>query len=356
MVGRDAAREPVEELVVAQDVQVLLGQGPRGLLDPGEDLVTLGRRGEAGVGLHQLGDSGVAARTAEDEHDRRQQPLAVEALDHLDAAGDPHAAAVADGTRVLRRPGPALARRAPVAHQPAAGPVVARDPGQLLVDRRALLDEAGARIDVGGGEQVEQPTADHDVLEQRHGPLLLQDGGRLATHGGQPLAELLGVGDRRRQRHQGHRLRQVDDDLLPDRATHPVGEVVDLVHHDVAEAQQRARAGVEHVAEHLGGHHDDRRLAVDHVVAGQQADVVGAVAPDQVVVLLVGQRLDRRRVERLAARLQRQVDGELTDDRLAGAGRRGDQDTAAALDLPARAHLEVVELEAVEAGEVLSIG
>ena len=99
---------------------------------------------------------------------------------------------------------------------------------------------------------------DHDVLEQRHRPLLLHDRGGLAAHGGQPLAELLGVGDGRRQRHQGHRLRQVDDDLLPDRAAHPVGEVVHLVHHDVAQAQQGARAGVEHVAQHLGGHHDHR--------------------------------------------------------------------------------------------------
>ena len=75
-----------------------------------------------------------------------------------------------------------------------------------------------------------------------------------------------------------HRLRQVDDHLLPDRAAEPVGQVVHLVHHDVAEAGQRGRAGVEHVAQHLGGHHDHRRVAVDRVVAGQQADPVGAVA------------------------------------------------------------------------------
>ena len=45
------------------------------------------------------------------------------------------------------------------------------------------------------------------------------------------------------------------------------------------------------------------RVAVDGVVAGEQPDPVGAVPGDQVVVLLVGQRLDRRGVEALAALL-----------------------------------------------------
>ena len=61
------------------------------------------------------------------------------------------------------------------------------------------------------------------------------------------------------------------------------------------------RAGVEHVAQDLGGHHDDRRLAVDRGVTGEQPDRVGAVPRDQLGVLLVRQRLDRRRVERLAS-------------------------------------------------------
>ena len=154
---------------------------------------------------------------------------------------------------------------------------------------------AGVRSAGAVGEQVVHPPADQHVLVERHRPALLDDGRGLAAHRLQPLAELLGVGHRRRQRHQRHRLREVDDDLLPDRAAEPVGEVVHLVHHDVAEPGQRRGAGVEHVAQHLGGHHHDRRLAVDGVVAGEQADAVGAVAVDQVGVLLVGQRLDRGR-------------------------------------------------------------
>ena len=71
--------------------------------------------------------------------------------------------------------------------------------------------------------------------------------------------------------------RQVDDDLLPHRAAEPVGEVVHLVHDDEAEAAQGGRPGIHHVAQHLGRHDDDRRLAVDRGVAGEQADLVGAV-------------------------------------------------------------------------------
>jgi hypothetical protein len=58
-------------------------------------------------------------------------------------------------------------------------------------------------------------------------------------------------------------------------------------------------------------------LAVDAVVAGEQADASAVVAADEVGVLLVGQRLDRRGVEALAALGQRQVHGVLADHRLA---------------------------------------
>ncbi len=254
--------------------------------------------------------------------------------------------------RVLRRARLALARRPPVAHQPGGGPVVAGHPHQLAVDRGALLDEARGRVDVGAREQVEQPLADHHVLVERDRPALLDDGRGLAAHRGQPVAELLGVAHRRAEAHHRHRLREVDDHLLPHRPAAAVGEVVHLVHDHEPEAEEGPAPGVQHVAEHLGGHHHDRRLAVDDVVAGQQADLVGAVAVDEVVVLLVAQRLDRRRVEALAARAQREVDGELADHGLAGAGRGGHQHPVPVLDLPAGAQLEVVEREVVEGAEV----
>ena len=83
---------------------------------------------------------------------------------------------------------------------------------------------------------------------------------------------------------------------------------------------ERAPAGAA-VAAH-DGHRHHRRVAVDRVVAGEQADGARPVPVHQVVVLLVRQRLDRRRVEALAALGQREVHGELADHRLAGPGRR----------------------------------
>lgn len=109
----------------------------------------------------------------------------------------------------------------------------------------------------------------------------------------------------------------MDDHFLPDGAAEAVGEVVDLVHDDVAEAGEGLGSGVQHVAEDFGGHDHDRRVAVDAVVTGEEADLGGAVAPDEVGVLLVRQRLDGCRVEALAALGEGEVDGELADDGLA---------------------------------------
>ncbi len=201
-------------------------------------------------------------------------------------------------------------------------------------------------------EQVEHPLADQHVLPQRHRPVFADHHPGLAAHGDQPVGELLGVGHGGRQRHQRHRLRQVDDHLFPDRATEPVGQVVHLVHDHVAQVTQGVRAGVEHVAQHLGGHHHDRGVPVDRVVAGEQADLVRPVLLDQVVVLLVGQRLDRRRVEALAPLGQREMDRELAHHRLASPGRSAHQHPTALLQGLAGVPLERVELEAQPLDEV----
>src|SRR5699024_11368221 len=73
----------------------------------------------------------------------------------------------------------------------------------------------------------------------------------------------------------------------------PVGQVVHLIHHHEPEPLQRVRAGIHHVAQHLGGHHHHRGLTVDGGVTGEQPHLVGAVASDQVVVLLVAQQIGR---------------------------------------------------------------
>ena len=123
-----------------------------------------------------------------------------------------------------------------------------------------------------------------------------------------------------------------------------------LIHDDVPQATQRVRAGVQHVAQDLGRHDDDVGLAVDRVVAGEQPDPVGPVATDQVCVLLVRQRFDRRGVEALAALGEGEVD-ELAHHGLARPGRCGDQDALAGLQRPTGGHLERIELELVLVAE-----
>src|SRR5690606_27886148 len=60
---------------------------------------------------------------------------------------------------------------------------------------------------------------------------------------------------------------------------------------------------------------------------------------------LVGQRLDGRRVEALAALREGKMDGELTDHGLAGPGRGADEHAAAILERLAGFTLEGVEVE-----------
>lgn len=200
-------------------------------------------------------------------------------------------------------------------------------------------------------EEVVHPAARQDVLPQRHGPVLGDDHLGVAADGVQPVAELLGVRHGGRQGHQGHRLGEVNDHFLPDGTAEAVGEVVDLVHDHMAEAEQRLRARVQHVAQHLGGHHDHRRLGVDAVVTGEQADLVRAVAPGEVGVLLVGQCLDGCGVEAFTALLKGQVDGELADDGLAGAGGRRDEHALARFQGLTGLDLEGVQVEFVQRSE-----
>src|SRR6478609_3606935 len=143
MVGRDAAGQAIEEVVVAEHLQVVRREVAAGTLDVREDLVALLGRREADAGAEALRDRGVAADPAEDEHDGGEQPLAVEAVDDVDPARDPDPTPVAD----LALPGLLRPSRRTAVLDTRARPVVAGDLEQFVVDRGALLDEAGCGVD-----------------------------------------------------------------------------------------------------------------------------------------------------------------------------------------------------------------
>ena len=178
-------------------------------------------------------------------------------------------------------------------------------------------------------EEVVQVVTRHHVLPQRNGPVLFHDHFGVATHGGQPCTELFCVRHRRAQCGDDNLRRQVDDDLFPHRAPESIREVVDLVHHHVAEVVQRRGTCVQHVAKHLGCHDDDGRLAVDRRIAGQKPDGVPPVSVHQLGVLLVREGLDGCRIEALRPGLHSTVDRKFTHHGLAGSGRCGHEDPTA---------------------------
>ncbi|KZM36846.1 hypothetical protein OJAG_04830 [Oerskovia enterophila] len=375
VVGRDAARERLAPGPVPQDVEVLGGQGRAALLDHGTDLRLLGGCGQAQARGQALGHRGLAPGPREDEEDRGQQPVGVQGVDDREPwrRPAPRPLPVPVAARPARTPAPATVSA--VAASPATPrvPAVARPAAerreQVRVDGRVdpgvrrvhvpcvQVDQLGPRARAQRLSRGARPVAraHQDVLPQRDRSALADDHGGVAADHLEPVAELLGVGHGRGQRHELDVVGEVDDDLFPDGSAEPVGEVVDLVHDDEREPVEGARARVEHVAQDLGRHDDDRGVAVDRRVAGQEPDLVGAVAAREVGVLLVGQGLDGRGVEGLASPRQGQVDRELPHDGLARTRGCCHEHTAPLLEGLAGADLEVVEREAddlTEGGEL----
>lgn len=113
VVGGDAPFQPFEPFVVAQDMEVLAGDGRGPLLDDLADQPAVVLVVEPESGVQALLDGGLATRPAEDERDRGEQPLVVQPVDDLGPAGRPDPAAL-----------PALAFAVGLAHHlaPAAVP------------------------------------------------------------------------------------------------------------------------------------------------------------------------------------------------------------------------------------------
>ena len=190
-----------------------------------------------------------------------------------------------------------------------------------------------------------------DGVGERDGTLRVLDGGNRAVHDGDPVRDLLHVGDGGGEPDELHVLRRVDDDLFPDGAATLVAHIVALVQHDIGEVAKAAR--VEHVAQDLRRHDEDGRARVDLHVAGEDADGVPAVRAREVAELLVRERLERRRVGDAPPALERGLDRVLRHEGLARAGRRGDEHGLAGFEGADGVDLERVEREREASGETL---
>ena len=283
---------------------------------------------QAQAGCDTRIDRVVARRPAEDEEDGRQQVLLGQPLDHLDASR----------------------REEPSPRQP---------PRPMRTQRigiEAIGLGVGATVDEGR-QQVQlwrRAIADAVQVDEFDGPAILDHRGRRPAHRRDPVGELFRIRDGRRQADEPDIGGQVEDHLLPHGPAIGVLEVVDLVEHDEPQPVERRGLGVDHVAQHFGRHDDDGRVAVHRVVAGQQANAIGAVPPGQIAVLLVRERLDRRGVEDLSPCRQREGDGVLRDDRLTRAGWRGDEHGLTGVERVEGADLKGVEREVVGRAESVS--
>ena len=311
------AREPP---AVPEDIEIGVGEDVDLGLGDFADAGSLVGRGEPHPRLETLTGGIVTRVAAEDEIDRGEHPLVVEPLDHLDPPRCLEAAA-----------------RAP--------PPARRADGTSIEPRRLGI---GAPVDEGLQQvgPVALAVADHVEVVQVHRSLLLDDRGRVATDGLDPVGELLRVRDRGRKAHEVDVRRGMDDHLFPHRAAVGILQVMDLVEHDVAQPSQRRRVRVDHVAQDLGGHHDNGRVAVDRVVAGEEPHAGGAVAPAEVAELLVRQRLEGCGVEGLAALVEGLGHRVLGDDGLPRACRRGHEHRSSRVEGVEGPDLERVELEA----------
>ncbi len=241
------------------------------------------------------------------------------------------------GVASRRPPDPAERRESPPRRSSRRGPAA----GCRLVEAQRIAVEATADEHLEQVEAVLVTVGDQVLVRQFDWPLAFHDGLGRASDGTDPVRELGDVADRRREGDQANVVGQMDDHLFPDGTAVRVLEEVHLVDDHGSEVTQITSC-IDHVAQHFGGHHDDRRVAVDRVVAGQQAHSVLAVDLDEVAILLVGERLDRCRVERSAPVDPVGGDAVLGDHGLATSGRCGDDDVA-----PRVERIEGLGLEAI---------
>ena len=216
--------------------------------------------------------------------------------------------------------------------------MIASAGASTLVRRRSNRDQIAVRV---------------EHVCQRHGPVVGEHDRGVAPDLGDPVAQLVGVAQGGGQADEPDRRVEREDDLLPHDPAGAVPQVVDLVHDHAVEIMKRRRAAVDHVAQHLGGHHHDGRVRVDRVVACEQADVLGTEPLAELAELLIGQRLDRRGVEAASSTGERPVRRVLTDQGLARSCRGGDEQVPSGVQRGERLELEWVRGEALSGQEGL---
>ncbi len=221
---------------------------------------------------------------------------------------------------------------------------------QFSPDRGEVVDLGAVVIDDEVHLIIEEV-----VERQGHGPLGMGNEPDRAMGAADPGRDLVGVGDGGGEADELDVLRAEDDGLFPGGSPLLIGQVVDLVEDDAVDIVQIPGGLEQHVPQDLGRHDDDAGVAVLGHVAGEQSHLI-TMELTQVTELLVGQRLDRGRVEDPPGALERLINSEFRHDSFAGTCRSGDHDGIVPEKCPDRLPLELIEGKRVVDRELVDLG
>ena len=374
VVGRESVhRRPLNpadpERVVVVSTQIS-ERGAKGLFD----LRALSVIREPHVRSHELCHGLIAAAPRKNEEDRGEHAALFEEIDDVGSAHCPRPHPLLVAMRTVRTtlvvatiPIASAARPAALPSPPVAFAAIAVTVWHVAPCPLADFGEHG--IDLAIAPMGERPVrgrcppvfvekhvdelvvAEH-VLPQRDRAALGNDHFRTPPHLLYPRTKLFDVRNGRAQRNELHASRQVNNDLFPHGPSHSIREVVDLIHHDIAERMKSRRIGVHHVAKDLGRHHDDLGFRIDVYVARHKPDRFVPKPLHKLLVLLIAQRLDWSRVEDLDAVLHGPVNGVLANDGFASARGSGNENGASSVQRVHGAQLERIEVKRKALGKV----
>ena len=200
-----------------------------------------------------------------------------------------------------------------------------------LTRRRLVLQKLFPLVRIAAvlaPDSLERDHAEFGVIEcmaQRHGPVRLFDyRKRRLAHRPHPRGSSRMLGTVALRHMNRICVRRQDDALLPDRAAFRIVKIMDLVENRVVHIAKPRRVFEDEVPENFGGHDEQPGVRIDGDVAGLDADHLVAEPFAEIAVFLVRERLDRSGIDYPLAQRHGNVDGIFGDERLAAAGRRGD--------------------------------